>query len=61
MTPCSFGINGGEFPHWPVAEICDLAVKVRAQFVELSSRRIAGEGIPAVRKELDARSLRIHV
>ena len=22
MTPCSFGINGGEFPHWSVADIC---------------------------------------
>ena len=61
MTPCSFGINGGEFPHWPVAEICDLAVKVRAQFVELSSRRIAGEGTAAVGKELAAHGLRAHV
>ena len=61
MTLCSFGINGGEFPHWPVAEICGLAVKVRAQFVELSSHRIAGKGTAAVSKELAARRLRVHV
>ena len=40
MSLCRFGINGGEFPHWTVGAICDLAVKVRAQFVELASRRI---------------------
>jgi hypothetical protein len=38
-------------PHWSVADICGLAAKVRAQFVELSSRRIAGE-VAAVGKEL---------
>ena len=36
MTLCPLGINGGEFPHWSVADICDLAVKLRAQFVELA-------------------------
>jgi sugar phosphate isomerase/epimerase len=61
MAPCSFGINGGEFPHWPVTDICDLAVKVGARFVELSSERVSGEGIAAVGRELAARHLRIHV
>src|SRR5262249_52734112 len=60
MAPCAFGINGGEFPHWPVRDICDLAVKLQAQFVELSSRRIVGEGTTAIGRELDARPLRVH-
>jgi hypothetical protein len=61
MTFCSFGINGGEFPHWPVADICELGVKLRAQFVELSSRRIVGEGTEAVGREFTARRLGVHV
>jgi sugar phosphate isomerase/epimerase len=61
MTSCPFGINGGEFPHWPVAKICDLAVKLNAQFVELSARRMAGEGTTAVGRELGSRRLRVHV
>jgi sugar phosphate isomerase/epimerase len=59
--PCPLGINGGEFPHWSVAEICDLAVKLRAQFVELSGRRIIAEGAEAVRRETAARGLGVHV
>jgi sugar phosphate isomerase/epimerase len=61
MTSCPFGINGGEFPHWPVAKICDLAVKLNAQFVELSARRMVGEGTAAVGRELGSRRLRVHV
>ena len=61
MTLCPLGVNGGEFPHWSVAEICDLAMKLRAQFVELSNRRIAGEGIDAVGREAAARGLGVHV
>ena len=61
MNLCRFGINGGEFPHWTVGAICDLAVKVRAQFVELASRRIASEGAEAVGREIAARNLGVHV
>jgi hypothetical protein len=25
--PCPLGVNGGEFPHWSVGRICDLAMK----------------------------------
>ena len=28
-TLCPLGVNGGEFPHWSVGQICDLAVKIR--------------------------------
>ena len=61
MTQCPLGINGGEFPHWSVAEICDLAVKLRAQFVELSGRRIVAEGAEGVSRETVARGLGVHV
>ena len=61
MTLCPLGVNGGEFPHWSVAEICDLATKLRAQFVELSNRRITGEGIDPVGRETAARGLGVHV
>jgi len=61
MSQCRFGINGGEFPHWPVAAICDLAVKVGAQFVELPCRRIAHDGAASVARELAARTLGVHV
>jgi sugar phosphate isomerase/epimerase len=61
MTRCSFGINGGEFPHWSVADICDLAVKVGAQFVELANRRIVSEGTGPVGREMVARKLGVHV
>ena len=43
-TPCPLGVNGGEFPHWSVGQICDLAVKIGAQFVELSVRRVMDAG-----------------
>ena len=39
-TRCPLGVNGGEYPHWSVAKICDLAVKLGAEFVELSTRRV---------------------
>jgi sugar phosphate isomerase/epimerase len=61
MTLCPLGINAGEFPHWSVAQICDLAVKVRAQFVELPSGRITAESAAEVARELGARKLRVHV
>jgi hypothetical protein len=35
-TLCALGVNGGESPRWSVAQICDLAVKLRAKFVELA-------------------------
>jgi sugar phosphate isomerase/epimerase len=55
------GINGGEYPHWPIGKICDLAVELKAQFVELSVGRIREAGTPAVARELAARNLRVHV
>ena len=61
--PCPHsGINGGEFPHWSVAEICGLAVKLRAQFVELSGRRSSLEGAAGgPPRDTAARGLGVHV
>ena len=28
---CPLGVNGGEFPHWSVGQICDPAVKIGAK------------------------------
>jgi sugar phosphate isomerase/epimerase len=61
MELCPLGINGGEYPHWPIAKICDLAVEVKARFVELSVARIAETGAEDVRRELSARGLAVHV
>ena len=51
-TRCPLGVNGGEYPHWSVAQICNLAVKLGAGFVELSARRVIGAGPQAVLKEI---------
>jgi hypothetical protein len=51
---CPLGINGGEFPHWSVGQICDLAVKIGAEFVELSVHRVTDAGAPAVAEEAGA-------
>ena len=61
MALSSLGINGGEFPHWPVERICDLAVQLRAQFVELGVSRIAKEGIANVQNEFVSRKLMVHL
>jgi sugar phosphate isomerase/epimerase len=61
MELCPLGINGGEFPRWSIAKICDLAVEVKARFVELSVARIAETGAEDVRGELSARGLSAHV
>ena len=61
MSECPFGINGGEFPHWTVGEIAELAVKVGARFVELPLRRLAGDGAAVAVKETRTRGLAIHV
>ena len=53
---CPLGINGGEFPHWTVEEILDLAVRLRAEFVELSARRVAEYGAEAIRRSAQARA-----
>jgi sugar phosphate isomerase/epimerase len=58
---CPLGVNGGEYPHWSVARICDLAVKLGAEFVELSARRVTGAGPRAVLKEARRRRLGIHI
>lgn len=61
MSPCPFGINGGEFPDWPVERIAELAAKVGAQFVELPAHRLGdGDGARA-REAAAARGLAIHV
>jgi sugar phosphate isomerase/epimerase len=59
--PCPLGVNGGEFPHWSVGRICDLAVKIGAQFVELSVRRVVDAGAGAVAEEARRRGLGVHV
>jgi len=61
MALSSLGINGGEFPHWPVEKICDLAVQLRAQFVELGVGRIAKEGIAKVQSAFVSRKLMVHL
>ena len=58
---CPLGVNGGEYPHWSVAEICDLAVKLGAEFVELSTRRVIDAGSEAVREETRRRRLGVHI
>ena len=58
---CPLGINGGEFPHWTVEEILDLGVRLRAEFVELSARRVAEYGAEALRQSARARGLGVHV
>jgi len=55
------GINGGEYPHWPVERICDLAVELKARFVELSLGRICAAGTAALGRALSARGLHLHV
>jgi hypothetical protein len=61
MPRSPLGINGGEYPHWPMAKICELASALKAQFVELAASRIERDGIEHVRHELAASGLRIHV
>ncbi len=61
MGGCPLGINSGEFPHWPVEKICDLAVTLRAQFIEFSAKRMAAEGFERMSKELRSRDLAVHV
>jgi len=61
MALSSLGINGREFPDWPVEKICDLAVQLEAQFVELALSRIAEEGIANVQTGFASRKLMLHV
>jgi sugar phosphate isomerase/epimerase len=61
MPRSPLGINGGEYPHWPVGKICELAAALKAQFVELAASRITRDGIERVRHELATHSLGIHV
>ena len=58
---CPLGVNGGEYPHWSIAQICSLAVKLGAEFVELPARRVIGTGPLAVLKEIRRRGLGIHI
>jgi sugar phosphate isomerase/epimerase len=44
-----------------VSQICDLAVKVGAEFVELSVGRVTAAGAPAVLGEARSRGLAVHV
>jgi len=55
------GINGLEYPHWPIQKIADLAVALKASFVELGVGRIVKEGVDAVLREFQARSLTVEV
>jgi hypothetical protein len=59
-TRCPLCVNGGEYPHWSVAKISDLAVKLGAEFVELSARRVIVGGPQTVLKE-SRRRLGIHI
>jgi len=61
MKSCPFGINGGEFPDWPVERIVELGVKVGAQFVELPSSRLGGADAAQAREAAAAAGLAIHV
>jgi sugar phosphate isomerase/epimerase len=61
MNPCPFGINGGEFPDWPVERIVGLAVKVGAQFVELPAGRLGGADAAQAREAATSAGLAIHV
>jgi sugar phosphate isomerase/epimerase len=61
MALSPLGINGGEYPHWPVEKICELAAALKARFVELAVSRIARDGNERVRRELVERGLGIHV
>jgi sugar phosphate isomerase/epimerase len=58
---CPLGIDGGEFPQWTVEQILDLAVRLRAEFVELSARRVAERGAEALLGSARARGLGVHV
>ncbi len=60
-TRCPLGVNGGEFPHWSVTQILDLAVRLGVAFVELSARRVIGAGPAAVAAEARHRGLGIHI
>jgi sugar phosphate isomerase/epimerase len=60
-APCQLGVNGGEYPHWSIEQILDLAVSIRAEFVELSVRRVTDRGVPAVAVEARRRGLGVHV
>jgi sugar phosphate isomerase/epimerase len=61
MGGCPFGINAGEFPHWPIARICDLALSLQAQFVELSAARMRDEGLEQIGGQVRDRGLAIHI
>jgi len=61
MSRSPLGINGGEYPHWPVGKICELAAALKCQFVELAASRITRDGIEQVRHELMESGLGIHV
>ena len=61
MGSCLFGINGGEFPDWPVERIAELAVKVGAQFVELPAGRLSGPDAAHAREAAASVGLAIHV
>ena len=61
ITRCPLGVNGGEYPHWSITQICSLAVKLGAEFVELPARRVIGTGPLAVLKEIRRRGLGIHI
>jgi sugar phosphate isomerase/epimerase len=61
QAPCQLGVNGGEYPDWSIEQILDLTVRVRAEFVELSVRRVTDTGVPAVAAEARRRGLGVHV
>ena len=58
---CPLGINGLEYPHWPIQKIADLAVALKASFVELGVGRIVREGVEVVLREFQPRHLTVEV
>jgi sugar phosphate isomerase/epimerase len=60
-APCPLGVNGGEYPHWSIEQILDLTVKIRAEFVELSVRRVMDAGAPTVVAAARRRRLGVHI
>jgi sugar phosphate isomerase/epimerase len=59
MALCPLGINGTEYPHWPVERICEFAVGLKARYVELAVGRIVKEGTERIRQTLAGSGLKL--
>ena len=60
-TRSPLGINGLEYPHWPLQKIADLAVALKARFVELTPARVARESVDAVLAAFGPRNLTVEI